>query len=220
MNITGAIFDMDGTLIDSLGVWDDVLWRKFGERYLGDCGFLPNEKDEKAVRTMTLRQGMELIYEKYGIGESAEELLKFAEEIVEDFYSNSVEMKSGAREYLQYLKDMGVKICLATATDNHLVEVALKRCDIGKYFDHIVTCTEVGAGKDKPDVFLAALDKIGTNLETTWLFEDSLKALETAKAAGFKTVGIYDKNTSGQDLIKEISTIYISEGDSLKSLIP
>ena len=220
MNITGAIFDMDGTLIDSLGVWDDVLWRKFGERYLGDCGFLPNEKDEKAVRTMTLRQGMELIYEKYGIGESAEELLKFAEEIVEDFYSNSVEMKSGAKEYLQYLKDMGVKICLATATDNHLVEVALKRCDIGKYFDHIVTCTEVGAGKDKPDVFLAALDKIGTNLETTWLFEDSLKALETAKAAGFKTVGIYDKNTSGQDLIKEISTIYISEGDSLKSLIP
>ena len=133
MNIKAAIFDMDGTLVDSLMLWD-VLWSTFGEIYLNDKSFVPSVEDDKKVRTLTLKDAMYLIHKNYKLGESGEELLALANTIMNDFYANKVELKSGVREFLEYCKNKGIKMCIASATAPELIDVAMKHCDIGKYF--------------------------------------------------------------------------------------
>ena len=218
MNIKTAIFDMDGTLVDSLIFWD-MLWSSLGDRYLNDKSFAPSAEDDKKVRTLTLKDAMQLIHNNYHIGESGEELLAAANQIMYDFYANSVELKKGVREFLDYCKDAGVKMCIATATALEYADVAIKRCDLGKYFLKIFSCGAIGKGKDQPDVFLQAAAFLNTEISETWVFEDSLVAIETATKIGMPTVGIYDKFNYGQDRIKEIATEYISETETLLKLI-
>lgn len=218
MNIKAAIFDMDGTLVDSLSLWD-VLWSKIGEQYLNDKNFTPSVEDDKKVRTMTLKDAMNLIHENYRIGESGEGLLALANAIMNDFYANDVELKNGVREFLEYCKSNGTKMCIASATAPELIHIALKHCDIEKYFLKIFSCGTIGKGKDEPDIFLQAAEFLGCEVKDTWVFEDSLVAIETAAKIGMPTVGIYDKFNYGQDKIKELATEYISSTETLLKLI-
>lgn len=218
MEIKAAIFDMDGTLVDSLMLWD-VLWSSFGEKYFNNKDFRPNAKDDKAVRTLTLKDAMELIHKNYNMGESGQELLNFADNLMLDFYSNTVELKSGVREFLDYCKQNGVKMCIASATAPELVKVAIKHCDIEKYFLKVFSCADLGLGKDKPDIFLLASEFFGEELKDTWVFEDSVVAIETATKIGMPTVAIYDRFNFGQEKMQEIATEYIAKGESLLKLI-
>ncbi len=217
MKVNAAIFDMDGTLVDSLYVWN-VVWSAFGERYRGDKSFMPSREDDKAVRTLLLKEAMELIHKNYGMGKSGKELLDFANEIIEEFYENTVELKPGAREFLENLKDNGTKMCIASATERRLIMLAMKHCDIEKYFLKVFSCGDVGKGKDQPDIFLEACAFLGEKPENTWVFEDSLTAIETAVGIKMPTVGIFDSNNFGQERIKDISTEYIAEGETLLKL--
>lgn len=153
MNIKGAIFDMDGTLIDSLMVWD-VLWDKFGEMFLKDKKFRPNKDDDKAVRTMTLRDAMYYLHSVYRLGNCGEELLETANEIIMDFYSNEVTVKKDVVEFLEYCHTNGVKMCIASATDIRLIQIAIEHCHLEKYFSQIFSCAEIGKGKDELDIYL------------------------------------------------------------------
>lgn len=98
MNIKVAIFDMDGTLVDSLMTWD-VLWADLGEKFLNDSSFLPTREDDKRVRTLALKDSMDLIHKTYRLGESGEELLTEANRMLNDFYAKRVEMKKGAENF-------------------------------------------------------------------------------------------------------------------------
>ena len=218
INITGAIFDMDGTLIDSLMIWD-VLWQRLGKKYLGDESFRPDPVTEKAVRTLTLIDAMTLVHEKCGIGKSGEEIWQFAVDMTVDFYENDVKMKTGALEFLEYLYSKGVKMCIASATAPNLISIAMKTCKLGKYFPKVISCNDVGKGKELPDVFIAAHEYLGTPKESTWVFEDSVVAIETASTAGYQTVGIYDQYNFGLDRIPSLATVYIDKGESLTKLI-
>jgi len=218
VKIKAAIFDMDGTLIDSLMIWN-VLWSAFGKKYLKDDKFTPNDEDDKKVRTLTLKDAMCLIHNNYKMGKSGEELLELANYIITDFYSSSVELKKGVKEFLEYLNNNGVKMCIASATAPELIDVALKHCGIEKYFSKIFSCGAIGKGKDQPDVFLLARDFLGEENDATWLFEDSLTAIETAVKIGMPTIGIYDPFNYGQERIKEIATEYIAHGETLLKLI-
>jgi len=213
-----AIFDMDGTLVDSLMLWD-VLWSTFGDKYLNDRSFSPSVEDDKKVRTLTLKDAMYLIHKNYKLGESGEELLSLANSIMIDFYANRVELKDGVRAFLEHCKNNGVKMCIASATAPELIDVALEHCDIGKYFLKAFSCGTIGKGKDKPDVFLQAAEFLGAEIKDTWVFEDSLTAIETAAKIGMPTVGIYDKFNYGQDKIKEIATEYINSTETILKLI-
>lgn len=217
-NIKGAIFDMDGTLIDSLMFWD-ILWEKFGTKFLGGKCFKPEEVDDKAIRTMTLVNAMNHLHSVYGIGESGEELFCVANEAMRNFYANEVKLKDGVSEFLEYCYEKDIKMCIASATDVALLKVAIEHCGIGKYFKGILSCAEIGKNKDQPDIYLKALDFLGTTIEDTCVFEDSHVAVTTSDKIGIKTVGIYDKYNSGQEEIKKIATVYISEGETLKKLI-
>lgn len=218
MNIKAAIFDMDGTLIDSLCLWD-MLWSVFGDKYLNDKSFVPSIDDDKKVRTITLKDAMDLIHNNYNFGKSGEELLQLANNIMLDFYTNKVELKSGVIEFLNHLSSNGVKMCIASATALELIDVAMTHCDLKKYFSKVFSCGAIGKGKDEPDVFLVAKDYLGTNTQDTWVFEDSLVAIETATRLGMPTVGIFDRFNFGQDRIKEIATRYIADGETLAKLI-
>ena len=217
-NIKGAIFDMDGTLVDSLMLWD-IIWKKFGDYFCKDGIFEPSDADNKAVRTMTLKDAMDYIHMQYNIGKSGDELLETANEIIIGFYSEKVMLKEGVAEFLEYLNNNGVKMCIASATDTELIKIAIKHCNIENYFTDIISCAEIGKGKDKPDIYLKALECLGTSLDETYVFEDSHIAICTSGKLGIKTVGIYDKYNCGQDEIKKDSTIYVGDGDSLKSFI-
>ena len=109
-------------------------------------------------------------------------------------------------------------MCIASATATDLIEVALKHCEIEKYFSKIFSCGAIGKGKESPDVFLLAKDFLGSPICETWVFEDSLVAIETACGIGMPTVGIYDAYNFGQEKIEKIATHYIAKGETLLKL--
>lgn len=219
MKIKGAIFDMDGTLVNSLIVWKDI-WAAIADRYLDGEKDFPGEEIDRRLRTMTLLDGMELIHDLRGIGKDGREIWNFCNELIEDFYRNKVEMKSGAMEFLKFLYDKEIKMCIASASALDMVEIAVSRCELGKYIPKLLSNCDFGCGKDKPDVYIAALEYLGTPVEETWVFEDSLVALKTAKKLGMPVVGIYDAYNFGQDEMREISDYYIDDGEGLDKLIP
>lgn len=218
MKIQAAIFDMDGTLIDSLMFWD-VLWSTLGKRYLGDETFRPTEEDDKKVRTLTLQDAMHLIHRNYHIGENGNEVWQFATDMLHSFYAERVELKEGVRPFLDYCKAQGVQMCIASATASELLEAAIEHCDLGHYFTRIFSCAALGKGKDQPDIFLQAAEFLGTEIQDTWVFEDSLTAIETATKIGMPTVGIYDRYNFGHEQMAKIATHYIGPGETLMKLI-
>lgn len=217
MNFKYAIFDMDGTLIDSLIFWD-ILWSKLGKKYLNDENFRPLAEDDKAVRTLTLKDGMALIHKNYKLAESADALFQETNDAIVEFYTETVELKSGVKEFLDYCYNNDCKMCIASATATEFIKIALKRCGIEKYFSGVFSCADIGIGKEKPDIFLVANEHLGSKISETWIFDDSLIAVKTAKKAGFNVIGIYDRFNFGQDEIKKTADIYINNGETLLKL--
>ena len=215
--IKGAIFDMDGTLVDSLWQWE-VIWKEFGDRFLNGATFRPSEEVDKAVRTMTLKDTMDYLHEVCQIGESGAQLLQITNELIKGFYENEVELKQGVREFLEYCKKSGIKMCVASATRLDFVRLAMKHCEIEHYFCDVLSCADIGKGKEEPDIFLLAQERLGTKTEETCVFEDSLVAICTAHKAGMKTVAIYDRYNYGQEEMQQIADVYIKEGETLEKL--
>lgn len=219
MDIKGAIFDFDGTLGDSLGYWE-WQYKELSKIFLDGKPIELTAEDDKKFRTSLIIDSMKLLHEKYGIAESTEQLIEYINHSIKNFYLNEVKAKQGVFEYLDYLKSKGVKMCIASATAENELKVAVKSCGLEKYFDRVFSCSELGFGKEKPDIFLMALDYLGTDISETWVIEDSLLALETAQKAGFKTVGIYDKNNPYTiEQIKKHSDLFIDENSTLADLI-
>ncbi|UOO38535.1 HAD family phosphatase [Oscillospiraceae bacterium CM] len=200
----GAIFDMDGTLLDSMVVWDNV-----AADYLQSLGITPRNDVREAVSSMSIQQVCEHFCAVYGIKLREDDIIAGINAMVEDFYYNRVTLKAGVMQALSRLRKEGVKMCVATATDRYLAEAALRRTGIAHFFDGIFTCTDVGAGKDEPAIFLQALASLGTPLCDTVVFEDALYAIKTAKASGFRVTALFDPSADAQtDRIKELADCY------------
>ena len=202
--LTGAIFDFDGTLLDSMFIWDTI-----GEDYLRTLGKEPHEDLKETFMTLTLEEAAEYYREHYKVTLSVTEIVDSINAMVERIYRTKVTLKPGVMAYLRLLKERGVKMCVATVTDRYLVEDTLERLGILHYFSEIFTCAEVGYGKDKPIIYQKALEHLGTAKEETFVFEDSLFALETAKIDGFPTVGVYDMHESRQEEMKRLADCYV-----------
>ena len=210
MELKGAIFDLDGTLVDSLTFWE-WQYKEMEKVYLGGKKIELTAEDDKLFRTSLIADSAVLLHEKYGLANSTEELLDYVNKSIQRFY---------LIEFLDYLKSRNIKMCIASATAKPELELAVENCGLSKYFDGVISCSEFGVGKDKPDVFMAALDFLGTDINDTWVFEDSLVALQTSVKAGFKTVGIFDKlNPYTPEQLAVYSTIFIGEGKTLADLI-
>ena len=218
MEIKGAIFDMDGTLVDSLAFWGEF-WHEFGIKYMECDNYFPPEQVNNAIKTMVYSQGVKYIYKACALAVSEAEFVEFSEYMIENFYTTRATVKKGAIELLDYLKSLGIPMCVASATDLKYVKVAIKSTGLEKYFDTVLSCEQVGKGKDSPEIYLAAAKEIGSEISDTCVFEDSCVALETARKAGFKTVGVYDKYNFGHDRLRTAAMLYVDDGQSLATLI-
>lgn len=204
--IKGAIFDLDGTLLDSMFIWDTI-----GEDYLQTLGKEPRENLKETFMTLTLEEAAEYYREHYAVALSVREIVDGVNAMVEKIYRTKVTPKPGVMDYLRLLKEKGVKMCVATATDRYLVEETLQRLGMLHCFSEIFTCAEIGYGKDKPIIYRKALEHLGTVKEETYVFEDALFALKTARADGFPTVGVYDRQEIRQDELKSFANYYIMD---------
>ena len=201
--LKGAIFDFDGTLFDSMFIWNTA-----GETYLRSIGIEPKEDLRKVLKTMSLLQSATYIREKYAVELTLEEITDGINRTVEIFYFHTVQPKEGIITLLEQMKVKGIKMCIATATDRYQVNAALKRCGMEHFFSEIFTCTDVGHGKDEPFIFRKAMDYLGTTRENTVVFEDAYHAAKTAKADGFVTVAVYDSHEEKQKELQALSDFY------------
>ena len=214
MRLQSAIFDMDGTLLDSMFIWDDL-----GPGLLRRQGIQPAPDLAEKLKVMTLRQGAAYCKEEYHLPQSVDDIVRDIEDQVEDFYRNRVEAKPGVKKFLSLLKMEGVWMYVATATDRRQAEAALRHTGLLDYFRGILTCTEAGAGKESPVIFEKCLTRLRCRKEECVVFEDALHAIQTAKAAGFRVAAVYDPSAEAdQPEIRRLSDYYISSyGDWLKT---
>ena len=204
--IKGAIFDFDGTLVDSMFIWDT-----FGEDYLRTLGKEPKENLTETFKTFTLEGAAEYYRAHYGVTLSVGEIVDGVNEMVAEIYRTKVTLKGGVRKFLEDLQIQGVKMCIATITDRPIVEDVLNRLGIRDFFTEIFTCAEVGYNKETPHIYRAALEALGTKKEETVVFEDALHALMTAKKDGFPVASVYDKHEPRQIEMKAVADYYISD---------
>ncbi len=214
-DIKGAVFDLDGTILNSMYIWDEI-----GVRYLQKLGIEPDDEFKKSFKTLSLRQAAEYYRKYFNIDISMEEIIDGVNKMVENFYFEEVLKKDNVENVLELLKNNGVKMCIATATDKYLVEKALERNGILHYFSEIHTCATVNAGKDEAKIYDVAREMLGTPIENTLVFEDALYAIKTAKCAGYKVVGIEDVSAKeDREEIKEICDIYVKDHYELYELL-
>ncbi len=207
--IKGAIFDFDGTLVDSMFIWDTL-----GEDYLKSFGIEPKENLAETFKTFSLEQAAEYYRKYYGIELSVNEIVEGINTMVTEIYRTKVVLKPGISDLLKRLQNLGVKMCVATVTDRPIVEDVLKRLKIYEYFSEIFTCSEVGCNKETPAIYRQALKHLKTEKNETIVFEDVLYAIKTAKSDGFKVAAVYDSHEPRQEEMKEISNYYISNFES------
>ena len=207
--IKGVIFDIDGVLLDSMGIWDDL-----GARYLRSLGKIPEEGLNKILFSMSMEQGAEYLNEHYGLNKSVKETVDGIGRMLENYYFNEVLLKPGAKEILEFLKSKSIKTAAATSSPRTHIEKALSRNGLLGYIDKIYTTGEVGVSKHSPDIYNLAADFLKTKSEETLVFEDSLYALKTAKEAGFVTVGVFDeKGESNQAELENQADLYLKKLD-------
>ena len=166
MRIRGAIFDVDGTVLDSMPAWDNV-----AQDYLTLNGFTPKDGLIEDLRTLGGHQVGAYFIDKYGMKKTPDEITDGINSLLEDFYFHAAMPKPGVLRVLDTLKRGGVKMCVATATDRYLVEAALERTGLLRYFGHVFTCSELQSGKGEPRMFLRAAEFLGTDVPDTLVFE-------------------------------------------------
>lgn len=215
MKIKAAIFDADGTLLDSMGQWNLVPYK-----YVKSLGVAADENIAEKLFAMTISEAAEFIIDEYELSVTVEEAVEGMDAIIREFYKNDVKLKDGAGELLEFFKSRGIPMVIGTSTDRDCIEVGLERTGISVYFDRIYTSTEVGKSKEKPDLFIQAMEFMESSPDETIVFEDGLYSLRTAAALGMKTVGIFDEvSLSNQKELKELADLYVDEGESLATLI-
>ena len=205
--IKGVIFDVDGVLLNSMPVWENL-----GELYLRHLGIEAEKDLGTKLYTMSLEQSAEYLTETYHLDLAPEQVIAGVNREVKDFYASRVPLKEGVRQYLNEFHEKGVPMVIATTGDRQNAQAALKRLNVLRFFQGIFTCSEIGSSKNEPDIYYAAALQLDTDPGQTLVFEDAYHAICTAKKAGFKTVGVYDR-ANDRDLahIWNTADIYLPE---------
>lgn len=194
-----AIFDLDGTLIDSMPVWEGIDHEMLTAR---GVVYDPVATTE-ATKAMSIEEAIEYWREHFGITDSTEELVAEVNARIRNAYATTVPLKANVHEYLDHLKRQGVRMCVATSSELKQVEIVMRRLDLWDRFEFVLSARQVGRGKEFPDIYLEAARRMGATPEQCTVYEDTLAAVKTAAKAGFHTVGVAD--TCGAAAAAEIS---------------
>lgn len=189
--IRGAVFDVDGTLLDSMPVWRDA-----GARYLKSLGITPEPGLGETLFPMSFEEGAAYLKRQYCLEQAALEIQAGISNIIGGFYRDEAALKPGVVAFLERLRQKGVPMVLATTGDPLLIQAALERQGVAEYFSRTFTCAELDTSKQKPDIYFAAADFLGCRPEETAVFEDVLHAVRTAAAAGFLVAAVEDAESA------------------------
>ncbi len=207
----GAIFDLDGTLLDSMWVWRDV-----DVKFLAKRGFELTTDYIEAISAKAFKAAADYTVERFQLKEKAEDIINEWFNMAHKSYSTEVFLKPNAREYLEKLKDDGIKLAVATASAENLFKPALINNNIYDFFETIVTADEVERGKGFPDIYLKAAENLKLKPEECVVYEDIFKGIQGAKAGNFYTVAVYDKHSEyEQEKLKKFADKYILDFEEL-----
>ena len=182
------IFDLDGTLLDSMGVWLDI-----DIAFLRKRGIAVPDDYADSISAMSFPEAAAYTIKRFGLPDSAGDLMREWNDMATYAYGHTVRMKPHAKEYLAALRGRGAKLAIATSSIPELYMPALRNHGIHDWFDAICDADEAGHGKSRPDIFLLAARKLGVRPRDCVVFEDILVAAKSAKGAGMTVYGVYDK---------------------------
>ena len=203
-NLLAIIFDADGTILDSMYIWHEL-----GGRYLRSIDVEPERNLAEILYPLSLEQGCVYLKERYALEQTLPEIREGVVRIIQDFYIDEVELKDGIKNFLDSMLEKNIPMVIATSGDRTLLNAALERNGIAGYFNAIFTCSELETTKQEPKIYLECAKFFGLEPQNIAVFEDSLFALETAKAAGFITFGVEDdSNIEDRERIIEIADFY------------
>ena len=209
------IFDFDGTVADSMGMWC-ALWPAFvGEEY----GVSATIEDFAESESLAMLDECAFVHKKYGIGRDGEELYGKLYARLRRVYAGRIALRPGARAFLDEARAAGIPLVVATSTPRELVESCMAVHGLTDYFLDVVTTKEAGASKDHPDVYDLALARVAhaARPEEAWVFEDAMFGLAAARGAGYRTVGIYDAHGRADRAVVEAnSTLFVTSFEQLR----
>lgn len=205
-NIQSIIFDLDGTLVDSMWVWDEI-----DIQFLSKRGLSLPPTYQKEIEGMSFTETAVYTKELFQLPESVEELKAIWNQMALEKYAKEVPLKPGAERFLAYCKENKISMGIATSNSKELVEVVVKAHSLGDYVQEIVTSCEVAKGKPAPDVYLEAARRLHTNSEHCLVFEDVPMGILAGKNAGMKVCAVEDAFSEDQQREKkELADYYIS----------
>ena len=201
--IKGAIFDLDGTIIDSMPMWYSL----YGN-YIIEAKIEPSQEFLDFLRHASIPMAARRFSQEFNMG-TAEEIEKNLYSHVADYYKNHATLRPNADKFIKSLYNRGVKMCVATATESGHAKNALRHTGLLDYFEDVLSCKDLGIEKNKPDIYFAAMNILGVEQSEVAVFEDALHAVETAKAAGFTVTAIYEQTVEDHEKVKDLADRYI-----------
>lgn len=191
-NYKAVLFDLDGTLVDSMWIWEQI-----DIDFLEERGHTLPADLQKAIEGCSFTETAHYFKERFDLEEDIETIKAIWIDMSKDFYSNRIFLRKGIQQLLDTLKSKNIKMAIATSNSRELAEQVLKNNHVEEYFEVMVTSCDVEKGKPEPDVFLKAAELIGVQPKDCLVFEDTHAGVLAGKAAGMKVIGVYD------DLSKE-----------------
>ncbi len=210
-NFPCALFDMDGTLVDSMPFWHNM-----GRDYLRARGIEPEADLSAVLKEQTLEESARYFREHYGLCESSEQIRAGFDALIEENYKSRVPAKPGVSAYLKRLAQRGVRMSVFSSTPSRLVSLALERLGLRAYFENILESEKAGGGKRRPEAYLLALQKAGMKKEETVVYEDADFAIRSAKGAGLSVCAVYDASCRTEpETLAALADWYITSFEEL-----
>ncbi|MDO5719015.1 MAG: HAD family phosphatase [Tissierellia bacterium] len=207
----GILFDLDGTLIDSMPVWQNL-----DKLYVESKGFEYDNKYTDDLKAVSLKEAPEYFNKIYGMKSTFEDMLEFMEGTLKIHYAEIFEFKKGVLEKLKELKEKKFKMCITTATDSSLAMLAFNRLGLDDFMEFILTPDIAGVEKNDKEFFAKAARKLGIENSKLFVFDDALYALENAEKLGMIPVAVEDETSLNErENIKKISDIYLESFEDL-----
>lgn len=188
-----SIFDVDGTILDSMEVWNTL-----ASRYIQSLDRIPEKNLDKIVSEMSLEQSAIYLKKHYRINKQEEVIISEVLNLISDFYKYEVKLMPGFKDFITHFDSMNV---IGTSCDEELVKSALKRLGVLDYFEDIMTCSKVNKGKDDPGFYLACADILEQKPDNIFVFEDADYCIDAARKVGFKVIKIKDWRDLNEECI-------------------
>ncbi|MBE6365478.1 MAG: HAD family phosphatase [Lentisphaerae bacterium] len=216
MAFKAAIFDLDGTLLDSMGIWSNLCYQ-FLQRHgiTLEAGGLAGM--EKKLEVLSIRNALEYVLKVFPqINIDLDSAHQQTWQIVENFYRHQAEIKPGIPEIIAELESKNIPAGIITATESELVNAALQKVGLDGFFcDRVMSCATLQMSKRSPEVFMMMAEKLNAAPSEIIVFEDALYAASTAKAAGFAVAAVYDPSEKNPEKLAEIADWYCRSWEEL-----